>query len=822
MRIAIDYRVLSTEAADRGMGRHTQLQLREVLKLDTQNEYLLICRPDIQSSLILPEIRQAPNVEISVLFLPSFSGGRNPDEPEYVLRYAAEFQQHLYEKDVDLFHATSPFWPNVLASLDVCPMVATLYDLIPLVFPRQYLLPPESFTHKTYMRALHFIQEAERLIAISGSAKEDAYHFLGYPGDRVDLAYPIVSDAFRVLSEDEASDVLLDLRKRIDLPGEFLLSVTGIHHSKNVKVLLEAYKRLPPSLKRTLPLVIVLPTETVYNAFVGKYNPPRGVILTHAVSDRVLAGLYSAATLVVHPSRYEGFGYPVAEAMACGTPVVTTTSSSLPEVSGNAALLVDPDDVQGLADAIGEVVGSRKRREEMRQLGLVQVERFSGLQLGENTLGSYRQAFETSVRKDVSERPRIAIWSSFPPLRCGVADYTAELVEPLAASCETELFVDDGYLPSSRPLSRYRIHHYTAFERRDEQRPFDVVLYQMGATSFQFYMYEAIRKRPGIVVIHDLVMGLGFYFLHSQHLETLRRELLSPEGQDVVREFDRIVRLREALRQKALEHLFEEHYILQWIMDCSLAQIVHMQSSKLDLERRYGNAKVHAVHMGVADPWYGRSLRNPSVIRSKYGLNRSAFVIGIFGIVDPVKRIETCLRAMALLVRSHPESFLIVAGRHHDANYVAGLRSMIEELDISHHVCLVDYLPRDDFDDLLLASDVVVNLRDPSRKGMSAVLLRAIAAGKPVIISDIPDWKELPEGFCMRLPPDNREVSMLAEYLQGLADHPERRRQLSESARAYFEREGTLWHMAEEYLKVIQDVVARRAGMESRRQVGKE
>lgn len=806
MRIAVDCRVLSTEAADRGMGRYTQHQLREVLRIDTENEYILVCRPEIKASRILPEIRSAPNTRISRLKLPGFGNGENPDLPENVLRFSAEFQQYLYEQEIDLYHSTTPFIQHVMPHFDVCPMVATLYDLIPLIFPRKYLLP-DPWLHRLYKRALTFIQNAERLISISNSSRMDAYHYLGYPADRIDMAYPIITPDFRIWDAAEVTNALQDLRHRIGLSGNFILSVTGIHYSKNAAILLESYGRLSDALRRDYPLLIVLPSEGAYSTFVSSFGTPQDVILTQSVSARELIALYNAAKLVIHPSRYEGFGYPVAEAMACGAPVITTTTASLPEVGGKAAILVDPDDIQGFADAISELIENPDPRNEMRHLGLKHVQRFNASQLGENTLKSYHLTLESSGGRKTPEQPRIALWSSFPPLECGVGDYSAELVKQLDEFSDIEVFVDDGFLPPIEYLSRYQIQHHTAFLRRDEQQPFDIVLYQMGATHKQFFMYDMIRKRPGIVVLHDLIMGGGFYGLHLDNLNGLKKNLLAAEGKEVVHEFDRILALEENSRFETLERFFEKHYILNWVIESSLAQIVHMDSLKRDLIERYENANAYTVHMGVSDPWYGMPHRSPQNIRVKYNIDRSSFVIGVFGIVHPVKRIETCLLAFAELLNTHPNSILIVAGRHHDATYSEKLKSMADKLNLSQRMLLTDYLPRPDFDNLILASDVIVNLRDPVRKGVSAVILRAIAAGKPVLISDISEWQEFPKDVCMRIPHDSNEVNVLVEHLRGLSDDDRLRADISERARAYFVLRGTLRGMAQQYCRIIETVI---------------
>lgn len=126
-----------------------------------------------------------------------------------------------------------------------------------------------------------------------------------------------------------------------------------------------------------------------------------------------MRALFDAAAIVVHPSRYEGFGYPIVEAMGCGTPVITTTSSSLPEAGGDAAVLVEPDDAAGIAEAVEDVLRSHARREQMRQRGFEHVRHFEGDQLGRATIDAYRAAVSSAPIRDAETKRRLAIRSSF-------------------------------------------------------------------------------------------------------------------------------------------------------------------------------------------------------------------------------------------------------------------------------------------------------------------------------------------------------------------------------------------------------------------------
>ena len=325
----------------------------------------------------------------------------------------------------------------------------------------------------------------------------------------------------------------------------------------------------------------------------------------------------------------------------------------------------------------------------------------------------------------------------------------------------------------------------------------------------QEFMYTAVRRRPGIVVLHDLLMGLGFFGIHRtrKDLRTFRRSILAAEGEEVLAAFDRIMSDRksgDAVPQ--LEKLFSAHYLLGWIVDASLAQIVHMECAKKEIEERYARARPFVVDMGVADPCLGRSRGDIAKIRWRHGLPSDSFVVGIFGTVVPVKRFDSCLEAVADLRRRGVDCLLLVVGDAPYPDYMARVRATVELLELGGAVRILGHVDRRTFDDLMLGADAVLNLRYPSLKGMSAILIRTMAAAKPAIISDIPEWSHLPEHACWRVVPDEREAVCIADRLERLARDAVAYEEASAEARDFFARRGTLRRMADQYLAVVEAV----------------
>src|ERR1700680_2809147 len=199
MRIGIDFRMLSCGRAlvNRGMGRFTQQQVREVLRLGAAHEYVLLLLPDHDPALLLPEIAGAPNV--TRVELPhGLAAPRRGDAPQDVLRQAAQLSGILADLDLDLYHATTPFLaadPSFWRC-DSCALVATHYDLIPLLYPDRYFRPESRGEQQRYLRSARALTSAERLIAISDFVRREAALRLGIPTDRIDVAHPIRNRSF--------------------------------------------------------------------------------------------------------------------------------------------------------------------------------------------------------------------------------------------------------------------------------------------------------------------------------------------------------------------------------------------------------------------------------------------------------------------------------------------------------------------------------------------------------------------------------------------------------------------------------------------------
>ena len=266
-----------------------------------------------------------------------------------------------------------------------CPVVVTIHDLSFIRFPT--LFRPANRLYLTVLTHLS-ARRARRLIAVSAHAAAEATQLLGVPPERIDVVYHGVDPAFRLLPADEVAA----FRQRRGLPERFVLCVGTLEPRKNQTRLVEAFARIHDS---QVKLVLVGGKGWLYDELFARVETlglSKEIIFPGYVMNDELPLWYNASTVLAYPSLYEGFGLPVLEAQACGTPVLTSNVSSLPEAAGDAALLVDPYDVEALAAGLNRLLTDEPLRHELRERGLTHARRFTWPHTARETVRVYRRA----------------------------------------------------------------------------------------------------------------------------------------------------------------------------------------------------------------------------------------------------------------------------------------------------------------------------------------------------------------------------------------------------------------------------------------------
>lgn len=385
MRIGIDAHMVG--ARETGNETYIVNLLRELLAVDGEDRYLpLTPFPRAVEAVFGPAARDRV---IRVQPAPS------------LLRVSLGIPLAAYRHSLDLLHMTY-FTPPVCQT----PVVVTVHDISFEVYPKTFSTRDRLLLSWGVPFA---VRRATRIIAVSEYTKQDLICKYGIPGEKIDVTYEAAAPQFRPV-EDPGCPGALCHKYGLSLP--YILGVGNLQPRKNLRALLEAFRFA--KTERRIPHRLVLVGKPGWEAAtflqeVRTQGLEKEVIFTGYVPTEDLPGLYSSADLFVYPALYEGFGLPPLEAMACGTPVVASDAASLPEVLGEAALLVNARDIGALASAILRVLDDSGLALRLSGLGLAQARRFSWERTARKTVEVYRKALEVS-QGTVGGR-RISSWS---------------------------------------------------------------------------------------------------------------------------------------------------------------------------------------------------------------------------------------------------------------------------------------------------------------------------------------------------------------------------------------------------------------------------
>ncbi len=264
------------------------------------------------------------------------------------------------------------------------PPVITIHDLSFIRFP--HLFRPANRLYLSVLTRLS-ARRARRLIAVSAHAAAESARLLSVPAERIDVVYHGVDPAFHPLPQGQVAA----FRRRRGLPERFLFFVGTLEPRKNLKRLVQAFARLHDD---RLGLVLAGGKGWLYTdlfALVENLGLQDRILFPGYVPGQDLPLWYNAALALVYPSLYEGFGLPVLEAQACGTPVLTSNTSSLPEAAGDAAVLVDPYDVAALTAGLEQLLADESLRRGLRLAGLAHAAQFTWSRTAQNTVRVYRR-----------------------------------------------------------------------------------------------------------------------------------------------------------------------------------------------------------------------------------------------------------------------------------------------------------------------------------------------------------------------------------------------------------------------------------------------
>lgn len=382
MKIGIDIRML-VEGKRTGVEEYVINLLLNLFKIDKKNQYKLFLNAFTKPKIDLKNIFNYPNVEICAMAIPNKILNLS-----FILFNFPKIDRLL---NVDLFFA-----PNIAfyALSPQCKNVITFHDLAFFHFPHFY-----SFKRRIWhalAQPKKLAQNATQIIAVSHSTKIDLISTYKIPSLKIKVIYSGVAEKFR---PEKNLEKLKKVSRKYHLPEKFILFLGALEPRKNLIGLISAFNNFRRKIKESkYKLVIAGPKgwrfkDTFRIAAESSFS--QDILFIGSVDEEDKPYVYNLASLFTYPSFYEGFGFPPLEAMACGIPVVTSASSSLPEICGDAAILVDPYNVRELTEALYQGLFDQKLRQTLIKKGIAQAKKFNWVKCAKETLA----VFETCLKK---------------------------------------------------------------------------------------------------------------------------------------------------------------------------------------------------------------------------------------------------------------------------------------------------------------------------------------------------------------------------------------------------------------------------------------
>lgn len=333
--------------------------LRELQTMDMSNYYEVICTKEFP---YIPSVVTASNFRVVYK--------RRLSRFKKVLRLPRGALSIARKRFVDRPAVLSSFHNMASPALKFCPIVAHALDLIPLIYPDDYYQDPAA--RRVYRsRVNRTARTADRFIAISNHTKRDLVDRLGIDPQRITVVHLAPDERFRPSNDHARREAV---KAKYGLPSRYVFTIGGKEPRKNVQAAIQAFLEMPAELRKQIGLVIAGPS---WRGNSYEDSPKLNIRSIGYVDDNDLPTLYGMADAFAFLSLYEGFGMPVLEAMACGTPVVCSNRTSLPEVAGDAAVVVDAEDTSKAADSLSSLLADSDMRTRLVEAGFAHARTFT-------------------------------------------------------------------------------------------------------------------------------------------------------------------------------------------------------------------------------------------------------------------------------------------------------------------------------------------------------------------------------------------------------------------------------------------------------------
>ena len=716
------------------------------------------------------------------------------------------------EPQARIWHVLSPFDLALATDSILAPRVGarslalstTVYDLIPALDPSYEL--PDLIDERRYGTRLEFVRAAQGVQVLSSATADALRSMLDLGGD--DLT--VVGAAADAKFSPPASRALALQGAKAALAGfglrrPFVLYPSGSHPRKNNERLIASWADLPESAREQFQLVITgefdAPTVNHYRHLANSRAIQESVVVPGFVDEDTLVLLYQAAELVCFPSLAEGFGLPVAEALAIGTPVIGSSIPVLSELLDPWACF-DPTTQASIASAITMSLLDNHQRD---RLGTGQSRRASWEEVAERSGTAFDKLLSRPKgalphRAQRTKPERLAFVSPLPPAPTGVARYSYRLIEALHDQGEFQIDVYVDGLNSDPAVPRGLVARDVACLRSVERLigRYDQVVYSLGNSHHHLGALTSLRERSGIVLSHDVRLSNLYRhengdpgFLPGRFAEAIRRiygrELPAELGQGGELSGQDLERFGVLMAREVIAS--SQAFLVSSLAAACLARV---EAGAPDEQR------VAVLPFAIEAPGeYGASFEEFSATSPLVGkMSRlwgkgpdaleGATLLAHFGIVDPVKQPFLVLEAFAEVHKSVPEALLAFVGPISD-ELVKSLGELAVQLGLSEAILFTGPIAPDKYRAWLKCCTLAVQLRAAFNGEASAAVGECLASGVPTVVSAIGWLRELPDQAVVKLETTS-DKSRVATVLIALLNDKARREQLSAAGRACAEQ----------------------------------
>lgn len=782
---------------NRGIGNYVTGMFSAMIDMDENNHYYLF---NLFEDTEFKELLQnRDRLDETYLYC-----GNNNDllsNPEYKNVVGNAIKRFIYENKIDVFFVTSPFesrlFPYEKEWFGEVKTVAIVYDIIPYLFQERYFAGEIEKHGKWYLDRLEMLKNMDLCLTISESARTDLIEALGFSPEKVSTIWGAVDKRFKVLNITEEEKQ--ELYNKFGVVDKYIMCTGGDDDRKNLAGLITAYSKMPKELIDEYQLVIVCklsPESRIRYSQMAETAGIKGrVVLTGFVSDEELVQFYNLAHLVAFPSEYEGFGLPIVEAFACETPVLTSNNSSLVQVAGDAAVLVDPFSVESVTDGLIRAL-TETDLEEMVRRGKERVKLYQWEKVSEDTLNAIADFSKINYDKELK---KIAMFTPLPPLYSGIADYSKDIINELSKFVDVDVYIDDGYESDAEFRENVCVLNHADFTEKADS--YDEIVYQIGNSEFHTYMWNYMKQYRGVVELHDFNMhGI----LNKLVIDTGD---LAQYGEYLMQDFE--VSHVQSYINKLKNHeisipVFDTH-VNGFVVNPASKVIVHsLYNKKRLLERDFGRDVSCIKLFTKIDDKYDKDS-----LREKYGFSKDELIIASFGIVAAPKRNKEIIMAITPLLKKKKNiKYLVVGGDVSQNNeYSNECMKIIDANGLSDQVQFTGYVSENDLIEYMKLTDICVNLRYPYNGESSAAFARLLGMGKAIVVNRIGDFDEVPDDACIKIDSvenmtKEKELKEITKAV-GLLTDEKKRQAIEENALSYAKEKLDITKVAIQYIECL-------------------